>query len=218
MLRISKGLAVIASAVVATAGMAVLAPSAGATAPTTVDGAVARYPYGEAGLVKIAVSRDTAGGTAKVYDADDTLLGEATIIDGRGTLALAPKLFLPGTHELRLDYQGDGFFEPSSHIESFTVLKAKPTTHLRVADTVDKSEGGKARVRVVAANEVPVTGRVTLTVMGTGRSVSGRLVDGKVVLTLPKLTTVGDFRVKAKYLGSALLRPDSDVAEIRVVR
>jgi hypothetical protein len=218
LLRISKGLALIASAVVATAGLAVLAPSANATAPTTVAGAVTRYPYGEAGLVTIAVSRDTAGGTAEVYDAEDNLLGTATITDGRGSLVLAPKLFRPGTHQLRLEYLGDGFFEPSDHIESFIVLKAKPRVRLNVADTIDKSEGGKARVRVVADNDVPVRGRVSVTIMGTGKSVFGRLVDGKVVVTLPKFTSVGVFRIKAKYLGSALLRAASDIESTRVVK
>jgi large repetitive protein len=229
MFSMSKRLAVVASAVIAMGGVAVVAPSAHAAgsgsharaaqlAPVTVDGAVARYPYGKAGLLKIAVSRDTAGGTTEVYDDQGVLLGTATMTDGRGSLVLAPKLFLPGEHQLRLDYLGDGFFEPATHLETFTVLKAKPTARLRLADTIDKSVGGKARVRVTAPDDIAVRGRVRVTVMGTGKSVVGRLVDGKVVLTLPKFTSVGNFRIKARYLGSSLLRPDSDIEAVRVVK
>src|ERR1044072_9285741 len=101
MLRISKGLAVIASAMVATAGLAVLAPSANATATPEVGAAVDTYPYGEAGLVEIAVSRDEAGGEAQVYDDQDVLLGTAEITAGRGSLGPAPKPLRPGGPQRR---------------------------------------------------------------------------------------------------------------------
>jgi hypothetical protein len=219
MSRKSKRVSVLASAVVAMAAVTVLAPSAqAATAPTSVAGAVARHPYGEAGLLKVAISRDTADGSTEVFDAQDVKIGTVTMTAGRGTMELGGKLFSPGTHTLRLEYLGTSFFEPSSGSVTFTVDKAKPTVRLRVASTIDKSEGGKATIRVVAPNDIPVQGRARLTVMGTGKTVTGRLVAGKVVLKLPRLSSVGTYRVKAKYLGSSLLMTANRIKQITVVR
>jgi hypothetical protein len=221
MSRISRFLAVLASVLVALTAVTALTPSAQAgagTAPTAVAGGGPPYFYGEVGVLNVAVNRDTADGSVEVYDAADVLLGTATITAGHGSLELAAKSLAPGVHQFRLEYLGTGFFAPSTGAAQITVLKPAPQVKVNVPDTVDKSEGAKARVRVVAPNDIPVTGRVTLTIMGTSRSASGRLVDGKVVLTLPKLTTVGKTSLKVKYLGSALLHSKATTVTIMVVK
>jgi hypothetical protein len=210
----------LASAMLALSAVTLLAPSAQAvgTAPTAVAGAADAFNYGKPGLLKIAISRDTADGDVQVFDAADNLIGTATVAAGRGTLDLAPKLFKPGSHTVRLEYLGTDFFAPSTGSATFTVLKSTPKVKVRVADTIDKSEGGKARVRVVAPDDIPVRGQVRLSVMGTNKSVTGKLVDAKVTLKLPKFSSVGTFRLKVKYLGSPLLHTAKTIVKVTVVK
>ncbi len=174
-------------------------------APISVAGAADAFKYGKTGLLKIATSRDDATGQVRVVDSKGALVGTATLSGGRGTLVLPAKRFKPGLHTVRLEYLGSDFYAPATGEVTFRVLKAKPKVKVNLADTVVRSEGAKVKVRVVAPDDIPARGKVRLTVMGTGKSVTGKLVKGKVVLNLPKLNTVGKYRVKVKYLGSPLL-------------
>ncbi|MBF4767007.1 bifunctional metallophosphatase/5'-nucleotidase [Nocardioides agariphilus] len=187
-------------------------------APTTVAGAVDQYTYGKEGLLKIAVSRDTADGDVQVFDANDVLVGTASLTAGRGTLVLPAKRFKPGVNTLRLEYLGTGFFAPSTGTVTFRVLKATPKVKVNVPSTIDRSEGAKVRVRVVAPDGIPVRGRVRLTVMGTAQSITARLSGGKVVIDFPHLGKLGTYRVKVKYLGSPLLTTARTIVRINLVR
>jgi hypothetical protein len=145
------------------------------------------------------------------------LVGTASLTAGRGTLVLPAKRFKPGVNTLRLEYLGTGFFAPSTGTVSFRVLKATPKVKVNVPSTIDRSEGAKVRVRVVAPDGIPVRGRVRLTVMGTAQSITARLSGGKVVIDFPHLGKLGTYRVKVKYLGSPLLTTARTIVRINRV-
>jgi 5'-nucleotidase len=193
-------------------------PPAPTPAPTTVAGAVKAFPYGETGLLTIAVSRPEANGSADVFDEHGVKLGTATISAGVGSLTLAAKSMLPGTHVLTVKYLGTNEFAPSQGTVTFKVRKATPKVKLKVADEVSKLGGDKVVVRVTAANGVPVTGKVKLTIMKTGKEITVKLVKGKATFELPKISTVGTYTLKAKYLGSRLLNKVADREKVDVVK
>jgi 5'-nucleotidase len=193
-------------------------PPAPTPAPTTVAGAVKAFPYGEAGLLTIAVSRSDANGSADVFDESGAKIGTATISAGVGSLTLAAKSMLPGTHTLTVKYLGTNEFAPSQSTVTFKVRKATPTVKLKVADEVSKAGGDKVVVRVTAANGVPVTGKVKLTIKGTGKEITVKLVKGKATFTLPKVSTAGTYTLKARYLGSSLLNKVADRQKVDFVK
>ena len=193
-------------------------PPAPTPAPTTVAGAVKTFPYGEAGLLTIAVSRSDANGSADVFDESGAKLGTATIVAGRGSLTLAAKSMLPGTHVLTVKYLGTNEFAPSQTTVTFKVRKATPKVKLKVADEVSKTGGDKVVVRVTAANGVPVRGKVKLTIMGTGKEITVKLVKGKATFELPKVSTAGTYTLRARYLGSSLLSKAADRQKVDFVQ
>jgi carbon monoxide dehydrogenase subunit G len=89
---------------------------------------------------------------------------------------------------------------------------------LKVADEVSKAGGDKVVVRVTAANGVPVTGKVKLTIKGTGKEITVKLVKGKATFTLPKVSTAGTYTLKARYLGSSLLNKVADRQKVDFVK
>ncbi|MEO6510260.1 MAG: 5'-nucleotidase C-terminal domain-containing protein, partial [Nocardioides sp.] len=214
---------VVAGAATGTSVLVPITVSGGTTppptpAPTTVAGSVKAFPYGEAGLLSIAVSRSDADGRADVFDDDGTKLGTATIVAGRASLTLAPKSLLPGTHELTVKYLGTSVFAASQATVTAKVLKAKPKVRVKVADAVSKAGGDKVKVVVTAANGVKVSGKVKLVIKGTGRSITVKLVKGKAVFEMPKIANVGTYKLKAKYLGSKLLTRGSDSQRVDVTK
>jgi 5'-nucleotidase len=193
-------------------------PPPPAPAPTTVAGSVKTFPYGEAGLLTIAVSRSDANGSAEVFDEDGAKIGTATIAAGVGKLTLAAKSMLPGTHVLTVKYLGTSEFAASQGTVTFKVRKATPKVRLKVAEEVSKAGGDTAVVRVTAANGVPVTGKVKLTIKGTGKKITVKLVKGKATFELPKVATAGTYTLKARFLGSTLLTGVADRQKVDFVK
>ena len=135
----------------------------------------------------------------------------------QGHAHAGPEVARAGGHELTLKYLGTSEFAPSTGEAKVRVLKARPKVKVKVDKTIDKSEGGKVVVRVIAPDDIKARGKVKLVVKGTGKSVTGKLVDGKVVFDLPELGSVGDYTLKAKYRGSPLLKKASKSVEFELV-
>ena len=187
-------------------------------APTTVGGSSEAFAYGKAGLLEVLISRANATGQVEVTTEKGEKLGTVTITGGKGMLTLAPKSLKPGEHELTLKYLGTSEFAPSTGTATVKVTKPKPKVKIKVDDKIEKSEGGKVTVRVTAPDDIKVKGKVELIVKGTGKSVTGKLVDGKVVLKLPKLSSVDTYTLKAIYLGSALLAKANKSVKFELVK
>ncbi len=188
-------------------------------APTSVDGDVDNFKYGKPGTLDIAVNRDTADGDVQVFDEKDKLVGTAELTGGRGSLVLPAKWFKPGTHTVRLEYLGTGFFAPSTGTVAFKVLKPKPRVKIKLRDVVDRDQGARATVRVIGPDNIPARGRVVLKVIGSGgKTVVAKLVKGKAVLKLPQIIKLGKHRISVQYLGSNLLKPARATDRFRLVR
>ncbi len=209
---------------VTTGTTAVVPVTVGGTTPpptpvsTTVGGSAQPFRYGDAGTIDIVVSRATATGQVDVFSETGAKLGTATITAGKGTFTLAAKALEPGVHTLTLKYLGTADFLPSQGTASVRVLKAKPKVKVKVADSVDKAGGDKVVVRVTAPDDVSVTGKVKLVVKGTGKSITVKLVKGKAVFEMPKISQVGTYTLKAKYLGSDLLTRAGKAVKVDVTK
>ncbi len=177
-----------------------------------------RSPTARPGLLEVLISRANATGQVEVTTEKGEKLGTVTITGGKGTLTLAPKSLKPGEHELTLKYLGTSEFAPSTGTATVQVTKPKPKVKIKVDDKIEKSEGGKVTVRGDRAGRHQGQGKVELIVKGTGKSVTGKLVDGKVVLKLPKLSSVDTYTLKAIYLGSALLAKANKSVKFELVK
>ncbi len=214
---------VVTGSATGTSALVPITVSGGTTPPptpvsTTVGASVKPFTYGTAGSVSITVSRANATGQADVLDEDGTKLGTATITAGQGTLVLAAKSLQPGVHTLTVKYLGNAEFAASQSTVDARVLKAKPKVKLKVADQVSKHGGDKVVIKVSAANGVKVTGKVKLVIKGTGKSIKVKLVKGKAVFEMPKIGKVGTYTLKAKYLGSKLLKRAADSQKVDVTK
>lgn len=162
----------------------------------------------------------TPGGPTKVAYADGatltatvegpgtvTLTGvgaarEADVVDGVATFVV-PASLAARTYAATFTYSGGGDYLGSAATRTLTVLQAGTATTMRwkTKPTAKKSGQAVVTVRGVAASKP--AGRVTFVVARQGRSrtVKGKLANGVVTLTVPKLAA-GTYHVRAVYAGS----------------
>ncbi len=193
-------------------------PPTPSPATTTVGGTIASTVYGKASTMGVVVSRPNATGQAQVVDEDGTVLATTTITAGQGTLTIPAKSLEPGVHQLTLKYLGSSEFAPSQSVVSARVVKAESTVKIKVDKTLDKTDPGKVVVKVTAPDGVKVKGKVKLVIKGTGKEFTVKLEDGKAVFKLPAFSSVGDFTLKANYLGSPLLKKDNKSVKVEVTK
>lgn len=190
--------------------------SPGAPAVTAVAGAVASITYGRPGAVSVTVTPAT--GTGKVEVAlGGTVLASGSVAAGRGTLVLPARALLPGTQELTLRYLGDAHHQATSSSVQVIVERVVPNLKVTAPSQVDVGTRAKLKVRLSAADGVPVTGRVTATIKG-GRTLTGTVGNGRVTFKLPKSTKPGKLKVTVVYLGSALAAAQARKVVVKVRR
>ncbi len=164
--------------------------------------------YGSVATVIASVDPAAAGGQVTVRKGS-TLLGEGTLVDGQVTVELRAKALLPGSHLLTVRYAGDAAHLASTTQVLHTVEKVTPT--MVVEGPVKVRQGKQITVTLTAPDGVPVTGRVEArTSAGT---VTGDLVDGGLLMTLPKSARKGTAEVV--YLGSGLVSPARQIVSLR---
>jgi len=167
-----------------------------------------RATYGAPGTVLVSVTGEggTPTGEVVVRVGEDEV-GRGTLgPDGTADVALIADLPV-GTHTLRATYGADEVFKTSAGIGRLTVSQAKSTTTGAVApNPVKPAVAAKATIQVASSTGIVPTGSVTVTVKrgtSTVATVEGALsASGDVVITLPKLGTVGTYQVQAAYNGS----------------
>ncbi|WP_322921458.1 LamG-like jellyroll fold domain-containing protein [Nocardioides renjunii] len=181
---------------------------------SAVAGASTPITYGQAGTIVASVAPSGATGRVEAVDGT-TVLASGVLASGQARLALPARSLLPGTHRLTLRYVGDDGHRASSSSMEVTVAKVVPRMTVKAPSTVKKGKAAKVTVVLTAADDVPVTGTVSVAVRG-GRTVTGTLRDGRVVIRLPKATRT--WRLTVTYGGSALAEPVSDKVTIKVRR
>ncbi len=179
---------------------------------SAVAGASASFTYGKVGSVVVGVSPAAATGKVELVD-NGQVLAAAAITSGQATVGFAAKSLLPGTHQLTLRYLGDSAHKASSSQVTVTVDKVVPRMTVKAPSTVKKGKRAKVKVVLRAADGVPVNGTVTVAIKG-GKTLTGTLRSGKVVVRLPKARKV--MKLTVSYTGSDLAEPVQDKVRIKV--
>ncbi len=210
------------------AGSAVYAASSDTAALSVVKAASATavkvspttVAYGNAtkATVRVAVPGVTATGIVTVGEGR-TVLGKGRLAGGVVVITLPSKLAV-GAHTLTATYAGDGSVKPSSGTVRLVVGKAPA----RVKATVGRATASSRAVVGVAVSSTPAsvtaTGAVTVKVRAGSRTVaavSGKLANGRVSVTLPKLAA-GRYTVVVAYAGSAVVSAASASVGLTVTR
>ncbi|GAA1546979.1 immunoglobulin domain-containing protein [Nocardioides humi] len=165
--------------------------------------------YGDPTTVGVTVAAPpgvpAATGTVTVAEGDDVLAtvpleaGSASVVIDQGVLS-------PGSRSLAVSYSGDANLEAGSTTAIASVAKAPAKVKAALpAKSLKPRSRAKVRVTVTSPGLVP-TGRVKVTWKHkrTGKTVTvtGKLVNGKVVVRSKPLSARGAYKVKATYLGS----------------
>jgi 5'-nucleotidase len=190
--------------------------------PTKVATAVAAdapsVQYGEASMITATVTPATAAGTVRVL-LKGTVVGTATLSAGKATISLAGSSLSPGAYPLQVAYEGNATHQASSTTITHVVTKATPTMTVKAPKKVEVGDRAKVKVKLAVANDVPLKGRVELTIKG-GQTLKGKVEDGKVVFKLPKAQAndVGSkIKVVIVYGGTNLVDKARAKASIKVV-
>ena len=183
-------------------------------AATSLAATAAGITYGKAGAVNVTVT-PAAVGAVQVLNGS-RLLGSGSLAAGKARVVVPAKALVPGTYTLTVRYLGNADHAASSTTVRVVVSKVKPTMTVQAPKKVKKGVKPTVTVRLAAPDGVAVTGKVRFTVKG--KSVSGTIANGKVVVKLPASAAVGKLTVKVAYLGSNLAAAVTKTVTITVVR
>ena len=146
-----------------------------------------------------AVAGDVAG-EVEVRDAENVVLGRATVSQGAASVVLAKPL-VAGTHSVTVAFVGGVDHAPSTTTARITVAKGTS----KVAATWPALTHGKtAKVAVTVSGPVAATGKVQL-LHGTTLLSTATLSGGKASLTVPKTLAAGKRTLTVSYVGSGQL-------------
>ncbi|MCU1371580.1 MAG: hypothetical protein JWO77_2774, partial [Ilumatobacteraceae bacterium] len=201
------------------AGSTSSATSVVAGADATVRAQAATGTYGSKGATlagEVQGSGRVATGTVTL-SSGSTVLGTATLVGGRWSLALGATAVLPGTRTVTATYSGDARHHPGTDSASLTITKAKPAMALSVTPSAPKiGTRAVASVTVTAPGLVP-TG--TVKIQMNGRTLATvTLVDGKGTATLPAFGGRGTKAFTAVYSGSSRIGTGTSATKTLVVR
>ncbi|MFC8733182.1 LamG-like jellyroll fold domain-containing protein [Luteimicrobium sp. NPDC057192] len=185
--------------------LTVTRPASTTPAATTVTGTAAAWTYGKNGTVHVTVKGGSTVPTGEVLVRYGTKqVGWAQLRGGKGTVTLAVGTLQPGARTLTLAYGGDTYHKASHGSLVVTVRKASAKATVSVTKTPTSKAKGSARVTVSSTvRGLPSpTGKVTVTLKKgkTTWTVTGKLSNGHVTVTLPRLAK-GTWAVTATYPG-----------------
>jgi 5'-nucleotidase len=183
-------------------------------AASTTAAADLSVVYGSPASVTVGVAATNVVATGSVTVKDGgTVLGTAVLSGGVAHVAITAGALGAGAHSLTADYAGDGNVQASTDTFTMTVSKASSTTSASVKPKqVKKGHKVKVKVTVEAANGVPVTGDVTVTLKG--KSVTVTLVNGQATVKLKKVKKGG--KATVAYLGSSNVEASQTTVKIKI--
>ncbi|WP_183094159.1 ExeM/NucH family extracellular endonuclease [Nocardioides stalactiti] len=198
-----------------TTGTEVIVPVTIVKADSSVTGTDTSLTYGVGTTMHVEVSATGVTPTGNVVlSSGDVVLGGGTLSGGQVEASIGGKKLSPGTHEVTVQYLGDGSVKPSSTTATLTVTKATPTV-LGTRTTVEYGKGTSMAVRVGATNVVP-TGRVILKV-GDVTLGTGNLTDGVAAASIAaRKVGVGTHTVEITYQGDDFVKPGTATATLVV--
>lgn len=175
---------------------------------TLVTLASPRATYGDPGEIVVSVIGEGGVPSGEVVLSVGTAEIARGTLDETGATTIALPADLPvGTHTLRASYGADEVFKASAGIGRLTVSQARSATEVLVSpNPVKPAAVPSATVQVASSTGIVPTGNATVTVRRNNAvvaTITGQLDEtGKVVVTLPRLGTVGTYQVQAVYDGS----------------
>lgn len=191
-------------------GVARSAPTAPVAAAdlttTTVSAAPVRQVYGRTALVEVAVAPATSGVVTATFGATSV---SSELASGTATLTLPARALPPGRWSVAISYAGAaGSTAPSTGLATVTVAKAAPRVRLvPVRTTVVAGAVAPFRV-IVTADGVDPSGKVTVRMAGTARTV--RLKEGRALVrvSVPAATKPGRTTASVVYAGDRFVGSD----------
>ena len=207
------------------AGTAQIAPST--SVPTSVtagaDATVRAQPatgtYGSKGAVlagEVQGSGRVPTGSVTVTSGS-TVLGTATLVGGRYSLALTPNFLVPSTRTVTVAYGGDTRHNPASDTATVTIAKGTPSVALGVTPSAPRiGTRATATVTVTAPGHVPAG---TVRIVMNGRTLATvTLVDGRATFQVPAFGGKGTKAFRAVYSGSTRTASGTSATKTLVVR
>lgn len=177
---------------------------------------VAATPYGTGAKLQVTGAPGSTGALF-VFDENGNGVGAGQLSNGAATLTL-DRTIAVGTQTLSVAFTGNGSFDPGTASTSLTVTKATPTvTRASITSKiVVKKTKAVADIRV-AATGYTVDGGTVGIYQGSILLGQGTVSNGRAVVTLRPLSTLGKRNITAKYLGNAQTSTGQVVFPITVV-
>ncbi|MBC9226010.1 ExeM/NucH family extracellular endonuclease [Aeromicrobium sp. 636] len=204
---------------VAFAGESRYADSAGTVAvevraESTLTAQAARGAYGKPTTITVTGAPGASGSTYATVGG--RIVASALMIDGRAILRVPGTALRPGTTPVTVFYGGNASVDPSHTTVRVTVAKATASLSARVLNgKVTTKTRAKVRVVVRTSGFTETSGKVRI-YRGTKLLGSGSVKNGKATVTLPRLTSKGTIRLKAKFSGTSLTSPATRAFTVRV--
>ncbi|MBC7631766.1 GDSL-type esterase/lipase family protein [Aeromicrobium sp.] len=171
-------------------------------AETTISGSAADVTYGRPQAVSVTITPSTAAGQVTVLNGA-RVLGTGPATAGTARITVPAKALRPGTYNLTVRYAGSADHAASTTTVKMVVRKVTPSMKVQAPKTIERGTRATVRVAHTAPDDVPVTGKVKLTIKG-GKTLTRVVINGKVVFKLPKANNAGKLRLEVAYLGSDL--------------
>jgi hypothetical protein len=167
----------------------------------------------DAPVVHVAVhtAGNSTGGTVTIHATSFDVT--ADVVDGAADVTL-PKI-IGGTHSLTASYSGTATTQASTDAFPISVDKAAVTLSSTISPT-PTTTANTAKVTVTVGTAANTSGAL-VSIQATSFTVSAHVVNGKAVITLPKISS-GNHPLTINYAGNASTLPASKTIVISVVK
>ncbi len=166
---------------------------------STVSGTDQTIVYGDAGSVPVTVTPPTATGTVTLKNGVTTI-GSTTLSGGAGSIALPAESLAVGSHDLTLEYAGDGVNGAATGTVNVNVLQATASLDIGTPNPASVVVNDGTSTIGVSVEGVSPGGTVTASVGGVDVDTQ-TLSEGSATLTVGPFATVGDKTVTITYSG-----------------
>ncbi len=191
-------------------------------AATTVVASGGPVTYGTGWSAAVSVTPATATGRVRILDPSNgnAVLGREDLVNGSINVTIAGDALLPGTHQLRVRYNGDANHLASTSLFTVVVNRSVSTTSVVVQPSTAVVLQDPIKVTAtVAASGVTPTGNVVFKANGVEVGTAAVGSDGKAVLNLGPAANVGTVSFTAVYQGDTTTAGStSDPVTLTVVK
>ena len=161
------------------------------------------HTYGAARIATVHATIDREAATGDiVFKLDSGASANVPLVDGAASFTV-PSTTAVGTHSVKATLPGDTSVFSTSATKTLTVTKATTTSKLALnVKSISHLKQAKATVTIgIVGATAKAGGKVTIK-SGTKTIATGTAVNGKVIITLPKLHAGTTYSLKAFFTGN----------------